>query len=146
MCRFSKAWDPCSEFVSEVFPPLRGVSQKYFPPGHRDVTLECHATRQDRATVGGGGGDGVSGGHDDRGEGSIAVMDERDGQQENWPVARRGSEDGAAVLAQRRGAAHRPRGESWQHCQEQHDFIKRYLDDGVRLSKVRKLLRRQGVC
>jgi transposase len=51
-----------------------------------------------------------------------------------------------AVLAQRRGAAHRPRGESWQRCEEQRDFIKRYLDDGVRLSKVRKLLRRHGVC
>ena len=49
------------------------------------------------------------------------------------------------VLAQRRGCAHRPHGESWQQCEQHRAFVKRYLDDGVRLSKVRKLLRRQGV-
>ena len=50
-----------------------------------------------------------------------------------------------AVLTQRRGSAHRPRGDGWQRCEEQREFIKRHVDDGVRLSKVRKLLGRQGV-
>jgi hypothetical protein len=50
-----------------------------------------------------------------------------------------------AVLTRRRGSAQRPRGDGWQRCEEQREFIKRHVDDGVRLSKVRKLLGRQGV-
>jgi transposase len=39
----------------------------------------------------------------------------------------------------------RPHGEAWSKCLEQQSFIKKKLDQGLRLSKVRKLLRRQGV-
>jgi transposase len=39
----------------------------------------------------------------------------------------------------------RPRGESWEGCVAQRDAIRRWLDDGVRLTKIRKLLARQGV-
>jgi hypothetical protein len=49
------------------------------------------------------------------------------------------------VLTVRRGAAHRPHGETWSRCAAQHGFIERHLAAGVRLSKIRKLLRRQGV-
>jgi transposase len=38
-----------------------------------------------------------------------------------------------------------PRGESWVRCEEQREFIARRLDDGLRLTKVRKLLGRTGV-
>ena len=39
----------------------------------------------------------------------------------------------------------RPRGESWSHCVAQRQTIERWLQQGVRLSKVRKLLARAGV-
>lgn len=41
--------------------------------------------------------------------------------------------------------AHRPRGDGWSRCEEQRAVIKGHLDHGVRLSKIRKLLRRRGV-
>jgi transposase len=37
----------------------------------------------------------------------------------------------------------RPRGDGWDRCQEHRDFISARLQDEVRLTKVRKLLRRQ---
>lgn len=49
------------------------------------------------------------------------------------------------VLATRRGRAHRPHGDTWSRCAEQREFIDRHLRARVRLSKIRKLLRRQGV-
>lgn len=49
------------------------------------------------------------------------------------------------VLAARRGHAHRPHGDTWSRCAEQREFIERHLHAKVRLSKIRKLLRRQGV-
>jgi transposase len=49
------------------------------------------------------------------------------------------------VLAARRGHAHRPHGDTWSRCEEQRAFIERHLRARVRLSKIRKLLRRQGV-
>jgi transposase len=49
------------------------------------------------------------------------------------------------VLAARRGTAHRPHGDTWSRCAEQREFIERHLRNRVRLSKIRKLLRRQGV-
>jgi hypothetical protein len=36
-------------------------------------------------------------------------------------------------------------GLTWKQCSEQRDFIRAKLDQGVRLTKVRKLLRRQGI-
>ena len=39
----------------------------------------------------------------------------------------------------------RPRGEGWTRCGEQRAAIQRWLADGLRLTKIRKLLARQGV-
>lgn len=51
----------------------------------------------------------------------------------------------SSVLQKRRSSAHRPRGETWQHCEQRRQQIADYLSDGVRLSKVCRLLRRGGV-
>ncbi len=51
----------------------------------------------------------------------------------------------AGVLAATQPQTGRPRGEDWARCAAQHDFIAGHLDRGVRLTKVGKLLRRQGV-
>jgi transposase len=50
-----------------------------------------------------------------------------------------------SVLSALRLLAGRPRGEAWSRCAQQRDFIARHLAQGVRLSKIVKLLRRQGV-
>jgi len=50
-----------------------------------------------------------------------------------------------AVMERLQPAAERPRGDGWARCLEQRAFIKGHLDHGVRLSKIRKLLRRKGV-
>jgi hypothetical protein len=39
----------------------------------------------------------------------------------------------------------RPRGDGWTRCEEQREAIRRWLGDGLRLTKIRKLLVRQGV-
>ena len=39
----------------------------------------------------------------------------------------------------------RPRGDSWAHCVAQRAAIERWLKDGLRLTKIRKLLARQAV-
>jgi Mu transposase, C-terminal domain len=39
----------------------------------------------------------------------------------------------------------RPRGDGWTRCAEQRTAIERWLADGLRLTKIRKLLARQGV-
>src|SRR5438552_3605313 len=39
----------------------------------------------------------------------------------------------------------RPRGEAWERCAGQREFIARHLGHGVRLSKIRRLLKRCGV-
>lgn len=49
------------------------------------------------------------------------------------------------VLLALRTAPERPRGESWQRCLERRQRIETLLGQGVRLTKVRKLLRRSGV-
>jgi transposase len=51
----------------------------------------------------------------------------------------------AEIVGELRAVPERPRGESYQQCTAQRDFIRGKLDQGVRLSKVRKLLRRRGV-
>lgn len=38
-----------------------------------------------------------------------------------------------------------PRGEGWQRCEEQRAFIQGHLERRIKLSKIRKLLRRRGV-
>jgi len=50
-----------------------------------------------------------------------------------------------ALLASMRTQAGRPRGEAWECCQAHRDRIKQLLAQGLRLSKLRKLLVRQGV-
>jgi transposase len=51
----------------------------------------------------------------------------------------------AALLASLRTQAGRPRGDAWERCQAHRDRIKQLLAQGLRLSKLRKLLLRQGV-
>src|SRR5439155_191059 len=50
----------------------------------------------------------------------------------------------AVLLALHPGGG-RPRGDSWARCLDQRGAVERWLRDGVRLSKIRKLLVRQGV-
>ena len=50
-----------------------------------------------------------------------------------------------ALLASLRTQAGRPRGDAWEHCQAHRDRIKQLLAQGLRLSKLRKLLLSQGV-
>ena len=49
------------------------------------------------------------------------------------------------VLVALRGHLERPRGESWDRCVEHRERIKKLLDGGLRLTKARKLLVRQGI-
>src|SRR5439155_15911134 len=49
------------------------------------------------------------------------------------------------VMAALRPGGGRPHGDSWEQCQRQRPFIESLLRDGVRLSKVRRLLVRRGV-
>ena len=51
----------------------------------------------------------------------------------------------AAVVKATQPATGRPRGDGWAICEAHRDFIAGHLDHGVRLTKVGKLLRRQGV-
>src|SRR5262245_16901830 len=50
-----------------------------------------------------------------------------------------------AVLLGLHPAGGRPRGDGWTRCLEQRAAIARWLGDGLRLTKIRKLLARQGV-
>lgn len=49
------------------------------------------------------------------------------------------------VLLALHPAGGRPRGDGWARCVEQRAAIERWLGDGLRLTKIRKLLGRQGV-
>jgi transposase len=51
----------------------------------------------------------------------------------------------AGVLARVQPVLGRPHGEGWARCEERREAIQGHLERGVRLSKVRKLLRREGV-
>jgi len=50
-----------------------------------------------------------------------------------------------AVMAAFRNVPGRPRGESWELCRTHQAFIEEHLGRRVRLTKIRKLLNRQGV-
>jgi transposase len=50
-----------------------------------------------------------------------------------------------AVMEQVRPMPGRPHGEGWARCLEHKAFVERHLSNGVRLSKIVKLLLRQGV-
>jgi transposase len=50
-----------------------------------------------------------------------------------------------ALAEKLRPALSHAKGEGWQRCEERRLFIQGHLERGVRLSKIRKLLRRQGV-
>jgi hypothetical protein len=54
-------------------------------------------------------------------------------------------EDVRRVLLALHPMAGRPRGDGWARCLEQRAVIERWLGDGLRLTKIRKLLVRQGV-
>jgi hypothetical protein len=49
------------------------------------------------------------------------------------------------VMAALRPVTGRPHGDTWGQCQRQRPFIESSLGNGVRLSKVRRLLQRRGV-
>lgn len=49
------------------------------------------------------------------------------------------------VLLALHPAGGRPRGDGWTRCEAQREPIRRWLADGLRLTKIRKLLVRQGV-
>ncbi|MGH7332675.1 MAG: hypothetical protein ACREKS_08000 [Candidatus Rokuibacteriota bacterium] len=51
----------------------------------------------------------------------------------------------AAVVSRIQPQVGRPHGEGWAECAVHRPFIERFLRRGVRLSKLRKLLRRHGV-
>src|SRR3989442_8420588 len=51
----------------------------------------------------------------------------------------------AAILTTLRATAERAYGETWQRCVDHREFIATQLRAGVRLSKIRRLLVRQGV-
>ncbi|HET7746116.1 MAG TPA: IS21 family transposase [Vicinamibacteria bacterium] len=51
----------------------------------------------------------------------------------------------AAVLARVQPVLGRPHGPGWALCTERQETIRAHLERGVRLSKIRKLLRREGV-
>ena len=51
----------------------------------------------------------------------------------------------AAVAAEAQPGKGRSRGEGWAVCETHREFIEQLLEQGVRLTKVRKLLLRQGV-
>ena len=50
-----------------------------------------------------------------------------------------------AVMAAFRDVPGRPPGESWALCRAHRAFIEQHLENRVRLTKIRKLLNRQGV-
>src|SRR6185369_2982805 len=49
------------------------------------------------------------------------------------------------VLEELKGGADRERGASWEACCSQKPRIERLLEEGVRLSKIGRLLGRQGI-
>lgn len=51
----------------------------------------------------------------------------------------------AAIMVALKAPPRRERGESWLQCEAQRQALKEWLEKGVRLSKCRRLLRRQGV-
>jgi hypothetical protein len=50
-----------------------------------------------------------------------------------------------AVLVALQPGGGRPRGDGWTQCEAQREAIRRWLAEGLRLTKIRKLLARQGV-
>jgi hypothetical protein len=51
----------------------------------------------------------------------------------------------AAVMAEVRPVTGRPHGEGWERCEQDKALIEHLLQQGLRLTKVRKLLRRQNI-
>ena len=51
----------------------------------------------------------------------------------------------SALFAAIKSESERERGAAWKACEENRDLIKKRLDDGVRLTKIRKLLERKQV-
>lgn len=55
------------------------------------------------------------------------------------------TDDLVSAVVSVQGGAGRPRGDGWGTCNEHRTIIEGHLEAGVRLTKIRKLLRRQGV-
>src|SRR6058998_1511367 len=64
-----------------------------------------------------------------------------------WPAGDAPLDDErvAAVVAALQPEWGRPRGDAWERCTAQREFIASHLKHDVRLSKIRKLLKRRGV-
>ena len=56
-----------------------------------------------------------------------------------------GDEEVRQVLLALHPEGGRPRGDGWARCHEQRAAIERWLGDGLRLTKIRKLLIRHGI-
>jgi len=69
---------------------------------------------------------------------------ERCGLTPGMDAAALSEERTTAILTALHGGSERPYGASWQRCEAQRDFIAERLRAGLRLSKVRRLLVRQG--
>lgn len=63
-------------------------------------------------------------------------------RRDGGPVS---DEDVREVLLALQPASGRPRGDGWADCATQREAIRGWLADGLRLTKIRKLLARQGV-
>ena len=61
------------------------------------------------------------------------------------PMETISDEEVREVLLALQPSGGRPRGEGWTRCSEQREAIEHWLVDGLRLTKIRKLLVRQGV-
>src|SRR5712692_7456132 len=100
----------------------------------------------------------VSRGHDDRTQRSPATLGRGRAKETARRYLRAAAStgwrpDGGAVsdeqvrdvLLALHPAGGRPHGDSWTRCGEQRETIRRWLNQRLRLSKIRKLLARQGV-
>jgi transposase len=68
-----------------------------------------------------------------------------EGLSPGQPESALGDEMLAALAARLHPETGRPRGEGWECCEQQREFIAGKLEDDVRLTKIRKLLRRRDV-
>jgi len=161
-CRFSKGRDPSGLSFSEPWDPRPGGFSEAFPP---HVTPRYILVRP---LLGPGGVHGLSRGHDAEVKEVLrlwlggaahkriaAPLGLNVKTVRRYVAAARASgvvgdagpealDDGliAAVVSRVRPHLGRPRGDGWADCAAQRALIERFLRQGVRLSKLRKLLRR----
>ena len=113
-------------------------------------TAEEHATAEDQAggvehrdQVGGGVAEQL--GLDVKTVRRYLAIARAHGLEQTHGLAALDDELVAAVAAAAQPGRGRSRGEGWAVCETHRGFIEQRLDQGVRLTKIRKLLLRQGV-